>query len=91
MQQFPLMTKLEIKYFMFVLNVILSFAAPFLLVWTVSVATGSVLNTLCPAYNEFTYNGPSSFLCVKIIDINVIKFGYNKQVPALNEQSFYSL
>ena len=37
--------------------------------------------TLDPAYNEFGYNEHSAitsrFLCIKIIDCNVKKFGYN--------------
>ena len=47
---------------------------------------------LSPAYNEFGYNEHSAttsrFLCNKIIDSNVRKFGYNEQ-PFITNSFFY--
>ena len=44
--------------------------------------------TLGPAYNEHP-TAPSKFLCIKIIDCNVKKFGYNKQ--PLRTNSFFCM
>ena len=42
----------------------------------------SPLNTLGPAYNEFSYNEhpaiTNRFHCIKIVDCNVKKFDYNE-------------